>query len=75
MTYFEWNVGNFGQAITIPAVPRPTALLLLYTLNLKSSSEENKLNKLTGGPELFKSLFFEPQVCSRLLSKMLFLVK
>ena len=31
VTYFEWNVGNFGQAIAIPAVPLPTALLYFYT--------------------------------------------
>ena len=44
-------------------------------LNLRRSSGENLLNQLTGRPELFKSLFFKPLVCARLLFKILFLVK
>ena len=31
VTYFEWDVGIFGQVIAIPPVPLPTALLLFYT--------------------------------------------
>ena len=40
MTYFEWNVGNFGQAIAIPAVPLPTVLLLFYTESEKWLGEK-----------------------------------
>ena len=35
-------------------------IVFFSILNLKSSSEENLLNQLTGRPKPFKSLFFEP---------------
>ena len=34
MIYFEQKEGNFGQAMAVPAVPLPTALIYAWSIHM-----------------------------------------
>ena len=34
MIYFEQKAGNFGQAMAVPAVPLPTALICAWSIRM-----------------------------------------
>ena len=34
MIYFEQKVGNFGQAMVVPALPLPTALIYAWSIHM-----------------------------------------
>ena len=34
MTYFEQKAGNFDQAMAVPAVPLPTALIYAWSIRM-----------------------------------------